>query len=98
MTTDPATLVLHEPCTTFDSVLIGFGTSLSIANIGSFTFPSLPTPLLFTNVFHMLAMSKNLISVSALYANNPINVIFFLFLLGVGSSHRGHPSSRAAQR
>ena len=77
-----------------DSVLIGNGISLSIANIGSFTLTSLPTPLLLTNVLHVYAMSKNLILVSALCADNPINVLFFLlFFSGTGSSHGGHSSS-----
>ena len=77
MTTDLATLALHEPYTASDSVIISEGTSLSVANIGSFTFTSLPTPLLFNNVLHVPAMSKNLISVSALCADNPINALFF---------------------
>ena len=77
VTTDLATLALHEPYTTSDSVIISDGTSLSVANIGSFTLTSLPTPLLFNNVIHVPAMSKNLISVSALCANNPINALFF---------------------
>ena len=77
MTADLVALALHEPYTASNNVFIGDGISLSIANIGSFTLPSLPTYLLFTNVLHVPAMSKNLISVSALYADNPFNVIFF---------------------
>ena len=77
VTTDLDTLVLHELYTTSDSVLIGDGTSLSIANIDSFTLTSLPTPLLFTNVLHVLVMFKSLISVSTLCADNPINILFF---------------------
>ena len=97
MTADLAALALHESNTASDNVIIGDGTYLSIANIGSFTLPSLPTPLLFTNVLHVPAMSRNLISVSALYANNPVNVLFFLlFLSSAGSSHGGHSGSRAA--
>ena len=74
MTVDLVAFTLHESYTVSDSVIIGDVTSLFIANIGSFTLPSLPTPLLFTNVLHVSAMSKNLISVSALCADNPINV------------------------
>ena len=74
---DLVVLAFHEPYTTSDSIIIGDGTSLSIAKIGSFTLPSLPTPLFFTNVLHVPAMSKNLISVSALCADNPIYVLFF---------------------
>ena len=87
MTTDLATLALHEPYTAFDSVLIGDGTSLSIANIGSFTLTSLPTPLLFTIVLHVSAMSKNLISVFALCVDNPINVLFFYSFFQVQDCH-----------
>ena len=70
-------LALHESYTAYDSVIIGDDASLSITNIGSFTLHSLPTPLFFTNALHVSAMSNNLISISALYANNPINVLFF---------------------
>ena len=77
MTTDLATLDLHELYTASDIDLIGDGTGLSIANIGSVTLTSLLTPLFFTNVLLVPTMSKNLISVSALYADNPINVLFF---------------------
>ena len=84
MTIDLATLAFHELYTASDSVLIGDSTCLSIANIGSFTLTSLPTPLLFTNVLHVPVMSKNLILVYVLCADNPINVLFFYsFLHGV---------------
>ena len=90
MTTDLATLALHEPYTSSDNVIFGDGTSLFISNIGSFTLPSLPTPLFFSNVLHVPTMSKNLISVSALCADNLMNVLFFYSFFCLGSSHRGH--------
>ena len=71
---------LHESYTASNKVIIGDYSSLSIANIGSFTITSLPTPLLFNNVLHVHAMSKNLILVSVLYVDNPINVLFFYYL------------------
>ena len=89
MTTYLATLALHESYTASDRVLIGDGTGLSIANIGSFTLTSLPTPLLFTNVLHVPAMSKNLILVFSLYVNNPINVLFFYAFFQVKDRHTG---------
>ena len=89
MTTDLTTLALHEPYTASDSVLIGDGTGLSIANIGSFTITSLPTPLLFINVLHVPTMSENLILVSALYVDNPINVLFFYSCFQVQDRHTG---------
>ena len=52
-------------------VLVGHGSGLSISNIGSFYLTSLLTPLFFSNV-HVSAMSKNLILVSGLCADNPI--------------------------
>ena len=94
---DLATSALHESYTASNSVLIGDGTGLSIANIGSFTLTSLPTPLLFINVLYVPTMYKNIISVSALCADNLVNVlVFLLFLSSVGSSHEIHPSLRAA--
>ena len=77
MNADFVALSFHEQHTAFDSVIIGDGIGLSIANIEFFTLPSLLTPLLFTNVLIVLAMFKNLISVCALCANNPVNVLFF---------------------
>ena len=74
---DLVLLALHEPYTTSDNIIIGDGISLSIAKIGSFTLPSLPTPLFFTNVLHVPVMSKNLISVFSLCPDNPIYVLFF---------------------
>ena len=79
MTTDLATLAPHESYTALDNDSIGDGTGLYIANIGSFTLPSVPTPLLFTNVLHVPAMSKNLISISALCVDNPV-MSYFLTL------------------
>ena len=70
---DLATLALHASYTTSDSVIIGDG----IANIGSFSLTSLPTSLFLSNVLHVPAISKNLISVLSLCVENPVNVIFF---------------------
>ena len=52
-------------------VLGRHSSGLSIANIGFFSLTSLPTPLFFSNV-HVSAMSKNLIYISGLCADNPI--------------------------
>ena len=89
MTTDLAALALHKSYTASDSVILGDGTRLSIANIGSFTLPSLPTPLLFTNVLHVSAMSKSLISVSALCVDNHVNVLYFNSFFKVQDLHSG---------
>ena len=89
MTLDLTALALHESYTTFDSVIIGDGTSLSIANIDFFILPSFPTPLLFTNVLHVPAMSKNLILVSSLCADNHVNVLFFYSFFQVQDHHTG---------
>ena len=77
MTTDLVVFALHKLYTASESVIIGDGTSLSIANIDSFSLPSISTPLLFTNVLYVSAISKNLISVSALCVDNLVNVLFF---------------------
>ena len=86
---DLATLALHESYTASNSVLIGDGIGLSIANISSFTLTSLPTLLLFTNVLHVPIMSKNLILMFAFYANNPINVLFFYSFFHMQDRHMG---------
>ena len=84
-----ATLALCEPYTASDSVLIGDSIGLFIANIDSFILTSLLTPLLFTNVLHVPTMSKNLISISTLCADNHINVLFFYSFFQVQDRHTG---------
>ena len=84
---DLVALTLHELYIASNSVIIGDGSSLSIANIGSFSLTSLPPPLLFSNVLHMSAMSKNFITVSTLYVDNPINVLFFYSFFQVQNRH-----------
>ena len=87
MTPDLAALALHESYTASNNVIISDGTGLFIANIGSFTLPSLPTPLLFTNVLRVSAMSKKLISVYVLCVNNHVNVMFFYSFFQVQDHH-----------
>ena len=70
-------LTLHVLYIASNSVIIGDGSGLSIANIGSFSLTSLPTSLFFSNVLHVSAMSKNLILVLGLCFDNPINVMLF---------------------
>ena len=89
MTIDLAALALHAPSITSDGVIIGNGSGLSISNIGSFSLTFLPTPSFFSNVLHVPAMSKNLISVSTLCADNPINVLFFDSFFQVQDHHTG---------
>ena len=88
---DLATLALHAPYIASNSVIIGDGSSLLISNFGSFSLTSLPTPLFFSNVLHVLVMSKNLISILALCVDNPINVIFFDSFFQVQDCHTGSP-------
>ena len=89
LTTDLAALALHAPYTASDSVIIGDGSGLSFSNIGSFSLTSLSTPLLFSNVLHVPAMFKNLILVSALCTDNPINVLFFYSFFQMQDRHTG---------
>ena len=98
MTVYFAALALYDPYTASDSVIIGDGTSLSISNIGSFTIPSLPTPLLFTNVLHVPAMFKNLILVSALCVDNPVNVPIFYSFFQMQDCHKGVTLVRGQHR
>ena len=73
VTTNLAALALHASYTASNSVIIGDGSCLSIANIGSFSLHL----YFFSNVLHVSVLSKNLILVSALCVDNPINVLFF---------------------
>ena len=76
MTTDLVALARHAPYIAFDIVIIDDGLVLLIANIGSFSLTSLPTPFFFSNE-HVPTMSKNLISVSTLCVDNHINILLF---------------------
>ena len=98
MTSDLVALTLHEPYIAFDYVIIGDGSSLSIVNIDSFSLTSLPTPLFFSNVLHVSVMSKNLISVSTLCADNPINVLLFYYFFQVQDHHTVVPLVRGRRR
>ena len=89
MTIDLVALVLHASYTAFDSVIIGDDLGLSIANIGSFSLNSISTPFIFSNVLHVPAMSKNLILVSPLCVDNPINVLFFDSFFQMQDCHTG---------
>ena len=94
MTTDLATLALHAPYTASDSVIIGDGSGLSIANMGSFSLHL----YFFSNVLHVSAMFKNLISVSALCADNPINFLLFNSFFQVQDCHTGVTLVRKQRR
>ena len=83
MTSDLSPLTVHELYTASDNVIIGDGSGISISNIDSFSLTSLLTALLFSNVLHIPAMSTNLISVSTLCVDNPINILFFDFFFQV---------------
>ena len=89
MTTDLAALALHASYITSNSVILGDGLGLSIANIGFISLTSLPTPLFFSDVLHVPAMSKNLISVSTLSVDNFINVLLFDSYFQVQDGHTG---------
>ena len=89
MTSNLAALTLHDSYTASDSVIIGKGSGLSFSLIGSFTLTFLSTPLSLTNVLHVLAMSKNLISVSTLCVDNPVNVLFFILSFKCRIRHTG---------
>ena len=79
-------------------MIIGDGLGLSITNIGSFSLTSLPTPLFFSNVLHVPILSKNLISISALCVDNPINVLFFDSFFQVQDRHTGVTLVRGQHR
>ena len=89
VTMDLAALALHESYTASNNVIISDGLGLSIAHIGSFSLIYLPTPLLFNNVLHMPAMSKNFISISTLCTDSLINFLFFDSFFQVQDHHMG---------
>ena len=73
-------------------------TVLSLVMAQVYQFPtSIPSPLpislriyfFFSNVLHVPIMSKNLISILAFYADNPINVLFFNSFFQVQDRHTG---------
>ena len=87
-TTDLVALNFHESYTISDSVIIGDGLGLSIASIGSFFVPSLPTPLLFSNVLH----------VTILCVDNSINDQFFYSFFQMQDRHTWVPLVHGQRR
>ena len=78
---DLAALAFHESYTASNNVIIGDGSGLSIADIGSFFVPSLPTPLLFSNVLHVIVLC----------VDNSINDLFFYSFFQVQDRHTRVP-------
>lgn len=76
MSSDLANLSLHTPYTASDDVVIGEGTRLSIAHIGSLSLPTATYPLLLKLAIYVPNMSVNLISASTLCATNAMTVLF----------------------
>ena len=63
LTSDLNNLTIHNPFTSSDKVIVGDGKGLSIANIGKFSLASLNGSLVFNDVFHVLSITTNLVSV-----------------------------------
>ena len=76
MTTDLNNLSLHTPYSGTDDVMIGDGTSLSIAHTGSATLHSNSKSFKLNDVLCVPGMQKNLISISQFCSNNNVSVEF----------------------
>ena len=98
MTTDLAALALHVPYTASDNVIISDDSGLSIVNIGSFSFTSLPTPYSFLTSYMCLPCLRILFQ-----SQLCVSIILLMFYSSTLSFmsrivKKGHPSLRATYR
>ena len=76
MTGDPRPLQNCAPYTGSDSVYLGNGTSLPITYTGNMSLPMGSSLLTLNNVYHVPAMSKNLLSVAQFTKDNNVRFSF----------------------
>ena len=77
ITVDSGKLFNMQPYYGTESLLVGNGNALEIKHIGSTVFDTLTTePLLLNNILHVPNITKNLLSVSQLLADNNVIVEF----------------------
>jgi hypothetical protein len=76
VTSDLNALTAYSPYTGSDKLCVGDGKGLDILHIGSARLFSNSAPLLLTNVLHVPNISKSLLSVSQLLADNSVYVEF----------------------
>jgi len=91
MTHDPSTLTAPIPYSGSSQVMVGDGTLLSINSIGSSTLPTTSKPLLLKNVLYVPSLTKNLLSIQRLCADNNsfihfTNSIFFVKDMKTGTT------------
>ncbi|PHT47016.1 hypothetical protein T459_35622 [Capsicum annuum] len=70
MTPDPSTLTSHTPYFGSSQVMVGDGTLLPIKSIGSSTPSTTSKPFLLKNVLYVPSLTKNLLSIQRLCADN----------------------------
>ena len=95
MTIDLVALALHKSYIASDSVIIGDGIGLSIAKIGYFTLPSLPTPYYLPMCYMCLLCLRTLFR-SLLFV--PITLLMSYFFYSFFQVQDCHSGSRATQR
>ena len=99
MTTYLSALAIHAPYTASDSVIVSDDSGLSIANIGSLSLTSLPTPLFFLLMSYMCLPCLIILFRSRLFVLITLLMSYSLTLfLGAGSSHVGRLGLRATWR
>ncbi|CAI9280948.1 unnamed protein product [Lactuca saligna] len=79
ITNDLNALSLHSPYDGTDDLVIGDGSCLTIAHVGSLLIPISNTKFHLTNVLCVLHISRNIISISRLCLDNHILIQFYSF-------------------
>ena len=80
VTTNLAALALHASYTAFDNMIIGDGSGLSIANIGSFSLTSLPIPFFFFLMSYMCLSRLGIFFQSQLFMSITLLMFYSLTL------------------
>lgn len=76
MTPDPSTLTSHTPYFGSSQVMVGDGNLLPIKSIGSSTLSTTSKPLLLKNILYIPSLTKNLLSIQCLCADNNYFIYF----------------------
>ncbi|RVW14595.1 Retrovirus-related Pol polyprotein from transposon RE2 [Vitis vinifera] len=89
VTIDLHNLSMHTPYNGSDDIMIGDGSGLSITHIGSSFLHTPHNTFKLNNVLYVLAMKKNLISISQIFTSNNVSIEFLPTAFLVKDIHTG---------
>ena len=96
VTNDLNNLSLHAPYDGSDEIVIGDGSSLSIANTGSFSLTTPSKFFTFSNVLYVPSISRNILSISKFCKENNTSIEFLPSFFSCQGAVEGYNSSTGA--